>query len=1802
MDTITRNDFHDSNEDFSPPKSPSDLADGRMLGLYHLILHQKNQMDAAVDNTTSIFRQFVHMQKSVESVISELKQADAKLQEAQLVIRKLEATVATLSQDKQKLTSELSAMQAVVQDLIARPRSTAPVVTAPTEIATNNYKGALQEYVVRLGYDNPQYSLISRTGADHSPIFAVRVVAANKAATGSGSNKSDAETAAARSLYTQFLSTGCQPAASRGVKDQGLGGFNPYGNGQTAEQQALLPFMFDPLQKCTTGAAVMIFNDQGEVLLIKERPEKKFNLPGGGKQGYETADTTLIRELTEEGFEPWTPPVFMFSSVVYQAQTMTACCSTFRLKSRDVAMQEWVVHRWMPLLDLAHNAYDDVAPYVRRVAQHYLQYLGAKDGGLGGFNPYGNGQTAVAGHLWCGAVVYAYDRSDAVYMRGKWRASPTVLISSNVIPTAGAKITGSVRVSANMTPPQDTYGPTAIVSYALLFHSSLTAFPSYSSLTFDDDGTATTWGAMLTPTNASYRWATCSSFSPTVYSYPWIQPNASGYSFGKPLFAHMGVFALTSDYEPQSEFVPIEFDYPPGLSAAQLYATLVVFSDAGGGTSGKDFVTAAFNLQSSGLQPGSAADYPAHAVTDGAHVLVEVVNSNTAPVPTLIYNNPLNVSLAGESLNLNEPVWVTSDGSASYSATVAARRNKEMHALNGNTMAGPSWLDSVDEDFRPLTTANQKKSVPSAFVTTTDSKPPSDEPQRVRPPSGIDFDAWYEKWFAANKWAAWTRIAYRVLALQESVNADVPDADWTPDTIPDEPAKPRKPRTPADRNSAVRAQGRGERIKTDDEKREAQNKAEVRTCDKLTSVSHYYIWILVRKPDRQWAIRIWKKLGFKSGTGPKHLESLAVSVLDRSYLEVYREWFARLLLEVENTDVPEDQDLDMNLFEDDDGYAEWKARLHNKTMHALVGNTTQASTFWTTEDADKVVASGLITTDSPASLSQMAGLGFAPIPDNTNMVTQNTDLVYQIFTEANAVGATVSVPSFTKMGTARNDRPPGPVGPPAPSVLPLTWSGCRLRPSPLVPTTYTSIATAIEAQTSIGKQLNTTWSTTAFFATDIHTYAVMGTKGLSTDLTPFFLKSWLYRQVTRYNDTTTGRWTPVQEFAGAAFRAQIPLDAQMGLLWGGSPAFDEACGLIPAGAALRPDPVFGPNDRTFTLNITRSSCRAGAQTVVMPAMLTNMFGNEPGKALAMLLMCLLQYPYFIPDITVDTLDNGGGNPALGHFVPAQATHYVPPEVHSHIDILWPASQNVRITQINGAVIGQQYIMNQPALGPVQYEFVPGAVQPAPDELVNVRGTGANAPAAAQSDYYISSFIGSWISEIEEGDWMVFQKCFTKMFNAESYCAKAMRIAQMHSSFCCVLEAAGTDRVQNANFTALPLQEAHTNGLWFGTHEYLRAGAGNVTGAEVPPVANYLLESMSIEYYNAVAIEAVVPVPPSWVQKLVPYASVLGWMNDLQAFRKWTVAAQTWHHANRLSARDLLNPFTTVNPMKIGRLLKCLFVSSGNVTRMAPTFTKFFQKFTSYDMGPATVPSPHTAMVYNTHMFWNTPFPNDGFIVSWIPDVWMNTMMGPCANWQPPPQANTGWQGSNTEKNTWFQLPNQLVIMPSQATHRLTQVPADGWPLMTKQQVGLMRMITAITMKDFPALSALRLTTLAGASLANTLAWPYRPATPTTYPSAAPSFVNCLSYSASSYRLINGIPTMWYYAYPQVGGLTFTQLQRYVAGRDQVNVPTIQMQLDPVPDAYWSGSVNTTVPDSAQIEDTTPTNQAAVPLTAEKNAT
>lgn len=65
----------------------------------------------------------------------------------------------------------------------------------------HNYKSLLQEWAQKRGFEMPRYTLVSRTGPDHSPEFIIEVEVNNNSAQANGSSKQIAQQMAAELLY-----------------------------------------------------------------------------------------------------------------------------------------------------------------------------------------------------------------------------------------------------------------------------------------------------------------------------------------------------------------------------------------------------------------------------------------------------------------------------------------------------------------------------------------------------------------------------------------------------------------------------------------------------------------------------------------------------------------------------------------------------------------------------------------------------------------------------------------------------------------------------------------------------------------------------------------------------------------------------------------------------------------------------------------------------------------------------------------------------------------------------------------------------------------------------------------------------------------------------------------------------------------------------------------------------------------------------------------------------------------------------------------------------------------------------------------------------------------------------------------------------------------------------------------------------------------------------------------------------------------------------------------------------------------
>lgn len=118
---------------------------------------------------------------------------DALRQNSSVLSDVCEALIAALYLDQ-----GLAAVQAFMEPIWTR------LIDAELQVPRDS-KSVLQEWAQKKYKSLPVYTLISRTGPDHSPLFTVQVQIADQTVTGTGNNKKQAEQAAAAHFLEDII-------------------------------------------------------------------------------------------------------------------------------------------------------------------------------------------------------------------------------------------------------------------------------------------------------------------------------------------------------------------------------------------------------------------------------------------------------------------------------------------------------------------------------------------------------------------------------------------------------------------------------------------------------------------------------------------------------------------------------------------------------------------------------------------------------------------------------------------------------------------------------------------------------------------------------------------------------------------------------------------------------------------------------------------------------------------------------------------------------------------------------------------------------------------------------------------------------------------------------------------------------------------------------------------------------------------------------------------------------------------------------------------------------------------------------------------------------------------------------------------------------------------------------------------------------------------------------------------------------------------------------------------------------------
>lgn len=122
------------------------------------------------------------------------------------------------------------------------------------------------------------------------------------------------------------------------------------------------------------------------------------------------------------------------------------------------------------------------------------------------------------------------------------------------------------------------------------------------------------------------------------------------------------------------------------------------------------------------------------------------------------------------------------------------------------------------------------------------------------------------------------------------------------------------------------------------------------------------------------------------------------------------------------------------------------------------------------------------------------------------------------------------------------------------------------------------------------------------------------------------------------------------------------------------------------------------------------------------------------------------------------------------------------------------------------------------------------------------------------------------------------------------------------------------------------------------------------------------------------------------------------------------------------------------------------------------------------------------------------------------------------------------------------------------------------------------MLFAATQQAFPAVVSITCCDVDGLNaIPQIFCYPEQPRTPAPYAWDIAKSFNCISYVKPTHYTNAGQPLMLYHSYLAGFGFQRNQMQRLIAGNDQVNVDTIQLRHTPAPGALFNGKVNKTIP-------------------------
>lgn len=1608
-----------------------------------------------------------------------------------------------------------------------------PVGYSPSAIT--NPKGLIQECAAKLGLTLPRYTLTKTTGPPHAPIFTVTLEVFGQCFDGEGISKTAAEQAAAVK--------GLNYANRHGLKDGGYGGFNPYGNGQTIYGAALF---------------VQWPDDPQLVLVVAERPDKKPTLPGGKRENGEQPLQTLLRELKEEGFILKVTPKRYFKSA-----SPDALCVAYVVHASEVD--------WSDQPNASFMRYDDprVHEYIQRVYKHAVS--SAMCEGAADWTTSQVQSTAAPGWTMSGGIISNPVRSDAT-QNGKWIMSSCNMSYTNYAPAGATRITGSAVVRARMVP--QSLGLFVPSSWVVMVHNAHITYPNYASHFFNDSGTVLGWTGALTPSQpGGLNWSTAAQYpTPVPFQPPWIEPNASGVAFPNPEFIRIGAFCFTSEYEPCTTEIPIDFLVAPGGSNDSITFTFGYCFVATGTASDLDVWSCDFHLYNQGYDVGRFRDQPNYC---------QVANDLE---PTILHTD------AVLEANGNVPIWVTYTPPAAVVPRTSGPKDGGKGSFNpygnGQTTRGDRFMNLVAIQKANTAVAVAVEPVAINLVQSTTETMSSEQ-----------FDKWLDRYMTLVPTRPWAVKYLKKLAFNED-DSDLPPAEFEIEhVVPDNSRNATKPQNnsrrgeQSTRTGSVAGQDNRQSRKQKSERAESdkvasQTAAVTRLVQALPTKERFCDWVVIRRPSFDWASKIWKECKYEAtpGATPDPERSVhAIATYSKDHFVA--EYSICALLDYWPDKMPTSA---LNSFCQianinpdqmwDSGYSEWLAQTRNQRLHALFGNTT----YWESKDIETLVSSP----EAPekihlSELARFYGAGYAPVPQNLTLMTTNTYLALTLQNADNTLTAgSRAIPTFTQAGIGRTIRAIG-GGVPQNSAFPINWRVLSIIPAPLRQPEDSAVTVALRAALKESRAQAFMYPTQPWLSADIMSFADVAIAQQSADPLSLFMKAHLYRRITRYDDHSMGNWAPLHELGAALPNSRVDNQATA-IVWGGSGCFDEGCNLIPNGVGVLPTMV-GQGLTTMRL-ISRAAIQRPASTLlVMPWQLCRAFDTASGKALAMYLLTLLGYPAFIPTIQVVTTDDQGANPGNDHVVPAAAAVQIPGLLSGNIDIIWPLQMNQRQPDINVPVVPADRILFPPTAGPVQYQTIPANV------ALAMEGVAAVNPVNL---YAVPSFLASWIDEITEMDWLTYIRIMADVLDAKSISTLGDVYAAIESS---------RTRYQFLEQAPLLTQPLHvtTNlrsalcGFQDGRRGWHNANF-NVTGAANRiNEAHYQIYACSIDYLNGVAIGAIKAVS---VAANIDYPLLKGpegFAYDLVYYRRLAAAQQAYHHYIRVPTAALENLDVLVTPQPVVAFLRKMFVTftSSVVSELASQFCAFTHGITRSTYGIPDYPGPLTATKWVRGTQWMSPIDASSTLIpAFVPDAWMYVLLGAATEWCPFDPPNSSFCGSLAEDEPWGpSVINARYMLPTKAAEVYNLVNYDAWPLKSRKYHGNARIIMRLQSDAVGwgvGICDAGVNPLNNpGNYANATS---RYATPAPIAWATTDTWAMLSLTMASYQqiFIGGVPApptniFYYYAAPAV--FTQTNLQQYLGGNAQINLPTIQRSLKPQPFAFFNGAANKVTPKFAQVK-------------------